>query len=110
MISIDYLWAAVWPDVATKNYPNLFLKVGQKVTKDGLLQKWIFFKVAYKVIKCLGYFGCQAIPKIPQPGHTDGYPRGRAENTHLLCKEKYHCTADLLFDWLGFSCFVELKL
>ena len=38
MISIDYLWAAVWPDVATKNYPNLFLKVGQKVTKDGLLQ------------------------------------------------------------------------
>ena len=33
-----------------------------------------------------------------------------AENTHLLCKGKYHCTADLLFDWFGFSCFVELKL
>ena len=29
------------------------------------------------------------------------------ENTQLLCKGKYHCTADLL---LGFSCFVELKL
>ena len=27
------------------------------------------------------------------------------ENTHLLCKGKYNCTADLLFDW-----FVELKL
>ena len=26
-----------------------------------------------------------------------------AENTHLLCKEKYHCTADLLFDWFGFD-------
>ena len=23
-------------------------------------------------------------------------------NTHLLCKGKYHCTADLLFDWFGF--------
>ena len=32
------------------------------------------------------------------------------ENTHLLRKGKYHCTADLLFDWFGFSCFVELKL
>ena len=25
------------------------------------------------------------------------------ENTHLLCKGKYHCTTDLLFDWFGFS-------
>ena len=25
------------------------------------------------------------------------------ENTHLLHKGKYHCTADLLFDWLGFG-------
>ena len=32
------------------------------------------------------------------------------ENTHLLRKGKSHCTADLLFDWFGFSCFVELKL
>ena len=32
------------------------------------------------------------------------------ENTHLLRKGKYHCMADLLFDWFGFSCFVELKL
>ena len=24
------------------------------------------------------------------------------ENTHLLCKGKHHCTADLLFDWFGF--------
>ena len=32
------------------------------------------------------------------------------EKTHLLCKGKYHCTADLLFDWFGFSCFVQLKL
>ena len=33
-----------------------------------------------------------------------------AENTHWLLKGKYHCTADLLFDWCRFSCFVELKL
>ena len=25
------------------------------------------------------------------------------ENTHLLCKGKYHCTADLQFDWFGFD-------
>ena len=31
---------------------------------------------------------------------TDGQP----ESTHLLYKGKYHCTADLLFDWLGLSC------
>ena len=29
------------------------------------------------------------------------------ENTHLLCKGKYQCTADLLFDWFGFSCFLN---
>ena len=29
----------------------------------------------------------------------------RPENTHLLHKGKYLCTADILFDWLGFSCF-----
>ena len=33
----------------------------------------------------------------------------KSENTHLLRKGKYHCMADL-FDWFGFSCFVELKL
>ena len=27
----------------------------------------------------------------------------RTENTHLLCKRKYHCTTDLLFDWFGFG-------
>ena len=27
----------------------------------------------------------------------------QTENTHLLCKGKYHCTADLLFDQLGFG-------
>ena len=26
-----------------------------------------------------------------------------AETTHFLRKGKYHCTADLLFDWLGFG-------
>ena len=26
-----------------------------------------------------------------------------AENTHLLCKGKYQCMADLLFDWFGFD-------
>ena len=33
----------------------------------------------------------------------------RSENTHLLCKGKYHCTADLLFDWLGFSRFAYVE-
>ena len=32
------------------------------------------------------------------------------ENTHLLCKGKYHCTADLQLDWLGFSCFAYVEL
>ena len=32
-----------------------------------------------------------------------------AENTHLLCKGKYHYMADL-FDWFEFSSFVTLKL
>ena len=26
-----------------------------------------------------------------------------AENTHLLREGKYHCTADLIFDWFGFG-------
>ena len=26
-----------------------------------------------------------------------------ADNTHLLRKRKYHCTADLQFDWSGFD-------
>ena len=30
-------------------------------------------------------------------------PADSAENTHLLRKGKYHCTADLLFDQLGFG-------
>ena len=34
----------------------------------------------------------------------------QSENTHLLCKGKYNCTADLLFDWLWFSCFDYVKL
>ena len=33
-----------------------------------------------------------------------------AENTYLLRKGKYHCTTDLLFDWLGFSCFAYVEL
>ena len=32
-----------------------------------------------------------------------------AESTHLLCKGKYHCTADLMFDLLGFSCFAHVE-
>ena len=29
---------------------------------------------------------------------------------HILPKEKYHCTVDLLFGWFGFSSFVTMKL
>ena len=32
------------------------------------------------------------------------------ENTQLLRKGKYHCMPDLLFDWLGFSCFAFVEL
>ena len=32
-----------------------------------------------------------------------------AENTHLLHKEKYPCTADLLFYLLGFSCYANYR-
>ena len=34
----------------------------------------------------------------------------KPENTHLLRKRKYHWMADLLFDWLGFSCFAYVEL
>ena len=27
----------------------------------------------------------------------------KSENTQLLCKGKYHCSADLLLDWFGFG-------
>ena len=30
---------------------------------------------------------------------------GTPEKAHSLHKGKYHCTADLLFDWFRFSCF-----
>ena len=33
-----------------------------------------------------------------------------AENTHLLCNGKYHCSADLLFDQLGFNCLACVEL
>ena len=32
------------------------------------------------------------------------------ENTHLLRKGKYQCTADLLFDKFGLSCFANAEL
>ena len=28
----------------------------------------------------------------------------KSENAHLIPTGKYHCMADLLFDWFGFSC------
>ena len=34
----------------------------------------------------------------------------KAENTHLLSKGNYHCMADLLFDFLGFSYFGCVEL
>ena len=34
----------------------------------------------------------------------------KPENTHLLCKAKYHCMADLLFDWFGFAKLVNRYL
>ena len=30
--------------------------------------------------------------------------------TDLLCKGKYHCMADALFDWFGISCFAYDEL
>ena len=33
----------------------------------------------------------------------------QSDNTHLPRKGKYHCIADLLFDWLGFSCFAYVE-
>ena len=33
----------------------------------------------------------------------------KPENTDLLHKGKYHCMADLLFDWLGFGCFACIE-
>ena len=33
-----------------------------------------------------------------------------ADNTRLLCKGKYHCTTDLLFDCFEFSCYAKVQL
>ena len=33
-----------------------------------------------------------------------------SDNTYLPCNGKYHCMADILFDWLGFSCFASVEL
>ena len=38
------------------------------------------------------------------------YWTNKPENTHILCKGKYHCTADLLFYWFAFSCFSYVEL
>ena len=43
--------------------------------------------------------------KITQSGHTDRKCRfvlAVVENSHELCKGKYHCMAGLQFYWLGF--------
>ena len=45
---------------------------------------------------------CMVVPKLVEISVLNV----NAGNTHLLRKGKYHCTADLLFDWLGFSRFV----
>ena len=37
-------------------------------------------------------------------------PRPSAKHTHLLRKAMYHCTADLLFDWLDLAEQVNLSL
>ena len=40
--------------------------------------------------------------------HNKQIPSG--QNTRKLCKGKYHCTGDLLFDVFRFSIFALLKL
>ena len=37
-------------------------------------------------------------------------PRPSTKHTHLLRKGMYHCTADLLFDWLDLAEQVNLSL
>ena len=32
------------------------------------------------------------------------------ENTHSLHNGKYHCTADLMFEWFGFNGIVYIKI
>ena len=32
------------------------------------------------------------------------------DNTHLIRKGKHHCMANLLFNWIGFSCFACVEL
>ena len=43
---------------------------------------------------------------LPNCGSLDN---PQPENTDLLCKGKYQCMADFLFDSFGFSCFVVFK-
>ena len=39
----------------------------------------------------------------PSIGTLHPGPCVHVENSNLLCKGKYHCTADLLLDWFGFE-------
>ena len=47
------------------------------------------------------------LPISPHCKNADSTP---PDNTHLLRKGKYRCMADLLFDWLGLSCFASVVL
>ena len=56
---------------------------------------------------CFWLMSCNGSGKV----YSVAIPRlGWPENTHLLRKGKYHSMADLLFDWLGFSCFACIEL
>ena len=58
----------------------------------------------------LGTNGTTPICRIVSKFEHFVLPNEKTENTHVLHKGNYHCTADLLFDWLGFSCFANVEL
>ena len=94
------------------NKMSIFFPKWPKKKPQQFKLKVTFFKTAQKDIKILIYFCktfcCQGLSKIAQPGHAamqDGLTCIRrnltTENTHHM--GKYHCMADLLFDWLKFD-------
>ena len=66
-----------------------------------------------KLIAAKGLKKLHKVQKIARSGHTGtdslycdlgtSLSNVYAEKTHLLCKAKYNCIFDLLFDWFGFD-------
>jgi hypothetical protein len=69
--------------------------------------------IAKVKFKCLFFFliGKPSFPRTVRTGNTKVLVPGNAFQSSLVFEQgilgKYHCTVDLLFDWLGLVCFAN---